>query len=127
MSQTNKASKSILPVTMIGTVFQLGMIVVGHYNAFVRENVFAFGGMGISLIFGAIWAARGAVGRGNAFVGGAMVGGICALIGIAASVVLGDIPAAVLAFGTAGSAVTGGIGGIAAYSLGGKKPATARN
>lgn len=114
-----------MTMTVLGTLFQLAMIVAGHYNEFVRNNVFALGGMAISLVFGALWAARGASGKGNAFVGGAMVGGICAMIGIAASVLWGDTQALVLSFGTIGSAVAGGIGGIAAYALGGKKMATA--
>lgn len=125
MSQSQNSSSSLVPMTVAGTVFQLAMIVAGHYSEFVRNNVFAIGGMAISLVFGALWAARGASGKGNAFVGGGMVGGICAVIGIAASVLLGDTPAPVLAFGTLGSAVAGGIGGLAARALGGKKTAAA--
>jgi hypothetical protein len=43
-------------------------------------------------------------------VGGLVAGGLCALIGIFISYWLGDVPAAVLAFGTASSAVTGALG-----------------
>lgn len=125
MSQSQTANKSLVPMTVAGTVFQLAMIVAGHYIEFVRNNVFAIGGMAISLLFAALWATRGAAGKGSAFIGGSMVGGICAVIGIAASVLLGDTPAPVLAFGTLGSAVAGGIGGLAAYALGGKKPVAA--
>jgi len=45
-------------------------------------------------------------------VGGAIAGGLCALIGIALSVLLGDTPGFVLALGTAISTVTGVAGGF---------------
>ena len=41
-----------------------------------------------------------------------MAGGICAFVGILVSYFLGDVPAAVLGFGTASSAVTGALGGL---------------
>jgi hypothetical protein len=41
-----------------------------------------------------------------------MAGGICAVIGVGVSVLLGDVPPSLLALGTASSAVTGLIGGI---------------
>ena len=48
-------SKNLIKWTVIGTVLQLAMIVAGHYNEFVKNNVFAIGGMAISLIFGAMY------------------------------------------------------------------------
>lgn len=100
--------------TIIGTVLQLAMVISGHYVEFIRLNVFALGGMGISLLAGALWARAAARSRGAGAKGGAIVGGACALIGIAVSLVLGDVPAAVLGFGTLSSAVTGAIGGALA-------------
>jgi hypothetical protein len=46
-------------------------------------------------------------------VGGLLSGGVCAFLGIGDSVFLGDAPPSLLAFGTAGSAVAGLIGGAA--------------
>jgi len=108
--------------TIIATLLQLAMVIAGHYVPFIKENVFAIGGMLISLVFGAAWARAGATGKGHAALGGGIVGGACALIGIAACVVLGDAEAAVLAFGTAGSFVAGLIGGIVTYVVAGAKP-----
>ncbi len=125
MSRQDDKTKALITMTALGTVVQLAMVIAGHYNAFIRENVFAIGGMAISLVFGALWAAKSAGSKGSAFGGGALVGGLCALIGIAVSVAMGDVPAGVLAFGTAGSAVAGGIGGIALYALAGRKPVAA--
>jgi len=97
------------------------MVVTGHYNEFIKTNVFAIGGMTISLVFGALYARSAARSKGGAMLGGLVVGGAGALLGIAVSFLLGDVPAAVLAFGTAGSAVAGLIGGIVLYSIAGAK------
>lgn len=125
MNQQKNAVSAYLAMAALGTVVQVAMVVAGHYNAFIRENVFAIGGMSISLVFGALWAAKAARSKGGGFVGGAIVGGLCAFLGIALSVAMGDVPAGVLAFGTAGSAVAGGIGGVGLYALAGRKPAAA--
>jgi len=48
---------------------------------------------------------------GSAILGGVLAGGLCALIGIAVSYLLKDVPASLLALGTLSSAVTGAVGG----------------
>src|ERR1700679_251531 len=97
--------------TLIGTLLQVAMVLAGHYVPFIAMHVFMIGGMLISLLAGLIYAgsARGYV---SAAIGGAIAGGVCALLGIAVSVGLGDTLPIILAFGTAGSAVTGLIGGV---------------
>ena len=107
----------------VGSVFQLIMVISGHYNEFIAQNVFALGGMGISLIAGAAFAISAGANRGAAALGGAIVGGGCALIGIALSVVLGDVPPMILAAGTVSSAVTGAIGALGASLVGNKATA----
>lgn len=107
--------------TVWGTVLQVAMVVAGHYNEFIKNNVFAIGGMTISLIFGALYARAAARSKGGALLGGLVVGGACAFLGIVVSFFLGDVEAAVLAFGTLGSAVAGLIGGIALYAIAGTK------
>lgn len=126
MSTANRGNGPLITSTAFGTVLQLAMVIGGHYNEFIRQNVFAIGGMAISLIAGVMWAKSAAMSKGGAFGGGALVGGLCAILGIAVSVALHDTEPAVLAFGTVGSAVTGGLGGLAAFALTGKRsPATA--
>ena len=100
-----------------GTVFQVAMVAAGHYNESIKNNVFAMGGMTISLVFGALYARSAARSKGGAALGGLAVGGACALLGIAVSVLLRDVPAAVLGIGTAGSAVVGLIGGLVQYMI----------
>ena len=107
---------------LIGAVLQLIMVISGHYNEFIAQNVFALGGMTISLIAGAGYGAS-ASSRGAAAGGGALVGALCAIVGIAVSVALGDTQTLILAVGTVGSAVTGAIGGLAATFVRSGEPA----
>ena len=100
--------------TIVGTALQLLMVISGHYNEFIALNVFAIGGMSISLLVGAAYGVTSATSRANGVTGGILVGGTCALIGVAVSVGLGDTQVLILAIGTVSSAVTGGIGGLGA-------------
>ena len=69
--------------------------------------------MAISALAGVLAAtASRPASLGSAAGRGAVVGGACAFAGILVSYFLGDVPAAVLGFGTASSAVTGAIGGV---------------
>ena len=110
--------------SFVGTVLQVGMVLVGHTNEFVKNNVFAAGGMLISLIVGAWFGMKAARSKSGAALGGALVGGDCALIGIAISVALKDTEPMILLFGTIGSAVAGLIGGVVLYALAGSKQST---
>lgn len=103
---------------VVGTLLQTAMVLVGHWVLAVA-NLFGPLGVAISLVVGLLWARESAEGFGNAAGGGALVGGACALIGIAISLFLGDVTAVILAFGTLSSAVTGALGGLAGHKLGG--------
>jgi hypothetical protein len=104
-------SRALLIAATVGTVLQVAMVVAGHSSPSVA-GLFAVGGMGLSLLAGLIY---GILDRGTSLgrlaVGGAIAGGICALIGICVSYMLGDVPASLLALGTISSVVTGAIGG----------------
>jgi hypothetical protein len=102
--------------TIVGTCLQVAMTLIGHFVPLVRAN-FMYGGLTISLIAGVLYATRGAGGWGSVAAGGAIAGGVCALIGIAVSCVLGDVPPPILIFGTLGSAVAGLIGALVARAL----------
>jgi hypothetical protein len=96
---------------VVGTILQLIMVVIGHFVPAVAA-LFAPVGMLISLIAGLLYAYRaGRRALGEQLLGGALVGGGCALIGIAVSWVLGDVETVILLIGTASSAVTGAVGG----------------
>ncbi|MEP6732230.1 MAG: hypothetical protein ABJE10_16410 [bacterium] len=104
-------TRAVTVATVVGTVLQLAMVLAGHSNSSVA-NMFAVVGMAISLVAGVIYAAqaRGASG-GSLALGGLIAGGLCALLGIIVSYLLGDVPAMILAVGTLSSAVTGALGG----------------
>ena len=102
--------RALLIATLIGTVLQIAMVVAGHSNKSIAK-LFAVGGMSISLVAGVIYAALAAGPTGSSLLGGTIAGGLCALIGIGVSYALQDVPASLLALGTASSAVTGAIGG----------------
>ena len=103
--------RALLIASAIGTVLQTAMVVAGHSNKSIAR-LFAVGGMSLSLVAGLIYAlmARGGS-TGSVVLGGVLAGAICALLGIAVSYFLGDVPASLLALGTLSSAVTGAIGG----------------
>lgn len=104
-------TRALAYAIVIGLILQLVMVIAGHYVPFIKNNLFAIGGMLISLVAGLIYARRAAGGWSGALGGGLIAGGLCALLGIAVSVMLGDVPAEVLGYGSAGSAIAGLIGG----------------
>ena len=111
---TASSASAFRNATIIGTLLQLLMVISGHWIEFIRLNVFAAGGMLISAIAGVIYARAAGNDRKNSAIQGALVGGLCALIGIAVSFALGDVPASILIAGTLGSALAGAIGGALA-------------
>lgn len=121
----NEARRALIQATAAGTVLQLAMVVLGHFDARVA-GLFAVLGVTISLLAGLLYGARVPhAPTGRAAGGGAIAGGVCALIGILVSFAMGDVPAGVLAFGTLSSAVTGAIGGLLGKGIGGRRTAPA--
>ena len=104
-------NKTLLIATAGGLVAQLAMVIAGHYMPFIKDNIFAIGGMAISLVAGLVFARLAQVGWAPSLGGAAFTGGVCALLGIGVSVALGDTALMILAVGTMGSAVAGLIGG----------------
>ncbi|MBL8773243.1 MAG: hypothetical protein JNK30_17810 [Phenylobacterium sp.] len=103
-------NQTLIVATSGGLILQLAMVLGGHYSAFVRDNVFALGGMAISLLAGLVFAKLAAVGWTPSLAGGLVAGGVCALLGIAVSVALKDTAPMILVVGTLGSAVAGLLG-----------------
>ncbi len=111
------STRSILVSLTVATAFQLAMVLAGHYVDFVKEDVFALGGMAISLVAGMAYAKSAAAGWKRVLPGAVLVGGGSALLGVAVSLALKDVPAMVLVLGTISSAVTGAIGGAIGLRL----------
>jgi hypothetical protein len=120
---TSTASgKALTNATIVGTVLQLAMVLAGHWVEVIRLRGFAIGGIAISALAGVIYARAARLPRGPSALNGAVAGGVCAIIGIALSFALGDVPALILVVGTASSTIGGAIGGALA---GGMKHAAA--
>ncbi len=104
--------KALIQALIFATVLQLAMVIAGHWIAFIKDNLFATMGTAISIV-GAIHYVRAARPPWLwAALGGAIVGGVSALIGIAVSYLLGDVPVETLYIGTTASTVCGAIGGL---------------
>jgi hypothetical protein len=114
--QTNGQSllerKNLERATIVGIVLQAMLAVAGHFSPWVRTNAFLFGGMMISAVAGYLYALDVAKGYGPGALGGTLAGGTCAIIGIAVSVILRDLPMVALAIGTLICTLTGAVGGI---------------
>lgn len=108
---------AVVRATGVGTVLQLAMVLTGHYSPAVAQ-LFAILGVTFSFVAGALYARwAGHITAGGAALGGGVAGGVCAFLGIGVSFALGDVFAPILAFGTASSAVTGALGGLAGRRL----------
>lgn len=102
--------KALFNATVIGTVLQLVMVVVGHFVPAVAAQ-FAIVGILISLVAGLLYARAAKGAWSDSLLGGVIAGGLCALLGIVVSVLLGDVPPIILVIGTLSSAAGGLIGG----------------
>ncbi|HKU60352.1 MAG TPA: hypothetical protein VJQ44_03975 [Gemmatimonadales bacterium] len=112
-----RQSTALLKSTALGTLLQLIMVIVGHFATGIA-GAFAEGGMAIAGVTGllySIWGGKDSL--GGAALGGAAAGGLSAFLGILVSHFMGDAPVALLHVGTAGSAVTGAIGGMVGRAL----------
>jgi hypothetical protein len=99
---------------VVGTAFQAATLVVGHFTGlFVDYAVaFLFACMMISATVGYLYAQDVGPGYIRAVYGGAVGGGLCALVGIAISVPLGDMGVRTVLQRAAICVLTGGVGGI---------------
>lgn len=130
MSARDISRSALLRAAALGTVLQSAMVLAGHFVPAVAR-LFGPLGMTLSLVAGAayvLWAGAGGerAAVGGAAAGGAIAGGACGFIGIAISLALGDVSAALLGFGTASSAVAGALGGLVGAAYQRKRTATVR-
>lgn len=101
----------LIRVTGVATLFQLAMVVTGHWVV-TLANLYALLGTLIALLAGFVYGALAGRGYLNAIAGGAVAGGACALVGTAVSYLLGDVEGWVVTFATGISAVAALFGGL---------------
>jgi hypothetical protein len=97
---------------LVGTLFQVVAVVIAHFSLWIETHALLFGGMMISATMGYLYAQEVARGYVKGAWGGAVAGGLCAIIGMAPSVLLGDMTPKMLGVRTLISILTGAVGGI---------------
>lgn len=97
--------------TVIGGVMQVIMVLVGHWVAAIA-GVFGILGTLIALVVGILFARDARAGYAGAAVGGALVGGISAFVGVAVSLAMGDVGRDIILIGTVSGLVAGAIGAL---------------
>jgi hypothetical protein len=103
---------SLERTALVGTVTQLLMFVVGHFIPWVAANVFGFGSMMIAATAGYLYAREVEAGYARGALGGAVVGGLCALLGLFFAFSLHDVDRLSVLVGTLSAILTGAVGGV---------------
>jgi hypothetical protein len=104
--------RALLRATFVGVVIQIVMVVAAHFLLWLHGYYYLFALMMIAATSGYIYAAD--TGRGF-FVGataGAICGGLCGFVGVAASALLHDIAQSLIPLDTAICVLTGAVGGL---------------
>jgi len=93
--------------TLYGAIAQLALAAIGHWADIIKPHVYALG-VTIATTAGVWFATVARVPAARSATGGAVVGGVCAVIGATLSTALGDTPAPLLVSmvsSTAGGAI----------------------
>ena|ERR1700722_9046913 len=96
----------------VGTLLQIVFVLIAHFSIWIEGNALLFAGMMTSATVGYLYAQDVAKGYMRGAYGGAIAGGLCAFIGIALSLVLGDLTAGMFLVRDMISILTGAVGGI---------------
>jgi hypothetical protein len=113
--------KGLTKPMAIGTVLQVGMVLLGKVNPSVGQN-FAIIGTSIAAITGVLASVMNRQPTmGGAVGGGAVAAGVSALIGTVVSMVTAQTGMDTVLIGTGSSVVAGALGGVLGQLFGGKK------
>ena len=97
---------------IVGIVLQIVLMVGAHFSAYIAQQGFLLGGMTICAVAGYLYAMDTGKGYFTSATIAAIIGGICALVGIGASVALRDAPPHIIPMFTTICVLTGAIGGL---------------
>jgi hypothetical protein len=113
MNRTGLVDNSALQrAIIVGTLLQIAFVLIAHFSAWIETHALLFAGMMTSATVGYLYAQEVAKGYARGAYGGAIAGGLCAFIGIALSVLLGDMTGGMLLVRDLISILTGAVGGI---------------
>jgi hypothetical protein len=105
-------NRALQRAILVGTFLQLIAVLIAHFSLWIETHAFLFAGMMISATMGFLYAQDVARGYARGAYGGAIAGGVCAFVGIAVSVILGDLTAWMLLVRSLISVLTGAVGGV---------------
>jgi hypothetical protein len=105
-------SRVFVRAAVVGIVLQIALMVAVHFVAFIEQKGFLFGGMMISAAAGYFYAMDTGKGYFTSATIAAIVGGLCALIGVGVSVALQDAPTHIVPVFTTICVGTGAVGGL---------------
>ena len=105
-------SKILLRAAIVGIVLQLALAAVAHFFAHIARHYFLFGGMMIAATAGYLFGMGSGKGYFSGATGGAIIGGLCGLIGAGAVALMRDAAQTVIPFFTTICVVTGALGGL---------------
>lgn len=113
--------KGLAKPTMIGTVLQVAMVLLGKVSPDVSQY-FAIGGITIAAATGVLASLMNRQpAMGGAVGGGAIAAGVSALIGTVVSMATGQTGMDTIMIGTGSSVVAGALGGVVGQLFGGRK------
>jgi len=96
----------------VGLLFEVLLVVAGHYKPWLRPTFFLFGCMMIAGVAGILYARDLRRGFVPAGLGGAAIGVLCGVTAVGVSNLLGDRPDLYLPYGVVVATVTGAIGAL---------------
>src|ERR1700691_5874717 len=105
----NRALKRAI---LVGALLQVSFVLIAHFSLWIETHALLFAGMMTSATVGYLYAQEVAKGYARGAYGGAIAGGLCAFIGIAVSVLLGDMTGQMLVVRDLISILTGAVGGL---------------
>ena len=105
-------SRALKRAVLVGALLQVLFVLIAHFSLWIETHALLFGGMMTSATVGYLYAREVAKGYARGAYGGAIAGGLCAFIGIAPSVLLGDMTERMLLVRGLISVLTGAVGGI---------------
>src|SRR5580704_17050541 len=84
-------NRALRSAVLVGSLLQLIAVLVAHFSVWLELHALLFGTMMISATIGYLYAQDVAWGYAKGACGGALAGGLCALLGVAVSGALGDL------------------------------------
>jgi hypothetical protein len=97
---------------IVGIVLQVVLMLGAHFSVFIAEQGFLLGGMTICAVAGYLYAMDTGRGYFTSATIAAVIGAICALVGVGVSAALRDAPLHIIPMFTTICVATGAIGGL---------------